>query len=59
MMFSVAMIERIGANNEGQENHQVFKRKVINDIYTKHRQAGKHQGQHGTVYSTSQRCCYA
>jgi hypothetical protein len=38
MMFTVPMVEGIGADTEGQEYHSSLKYEVMDDVYTKQRQ---------------------
>lgn len=57
MMPAVAMPEGIGANNKGQEYHEVFKTGVMNDIHTQNGEGTQDQGQDSAMYSTGYRCC--
>jgi len=44
MMAAVSMIKRIAANTKSKRYHTRFKKYIMNDIDTKHREAGQKQG---------------
>jgi protein SCO1/2 len=54
MMPPVTVVKRECADAESQHNHAQLKSFVFNDIDTKQRQAGKKQGQQGTMYGAGQ-----
>jgi hypothetical protein len=59
MMFAVSMPHGPGSDGKGQEDHEVFKCLIINDIYPENGQAGHQQRQYCTVNSAGQRSTYS
>jgi hypothetical protein len=55
MMFPVPMKKRVGSDGKCDENHQIFKRNVVNDVNTEYRQALKHHRKDRAVNSASKR----
>jgi hypothetical protein len=51
MMPAEPMPERESADGEGQPDHSVFEKGVMDDIDTQYRQAGKYQGKEGAMDS--------
>ena len=55
MVLPIAMRQRYRTDEHGQEDHEIFERNVVYNINAEQRKAGKHQRQHGAMYSAGQR----
>jgi len=55
MMFFVAMIKGIAANQKCQGNHCPFKKHIVNDVNAKQRQTGKEHRQKRTMNGAGHR----
>lgn len=49
VVAAIAVPQGAGSYQEGQEDHSIFKNRVVDDIDTQYRETGYREGQDGTV----------
>lgn len=56
MMKTVTMPERIGSDNQGQQDHTDLKTEMMYNVYAKQRQTGKKQREQGAMNGAGKGC---